>query len=218
MPIIVYNRIAFVVTRSEFLNEYKQLDNDETSILKNITKTFNFEKSVQAITKIYEKEKQEKNPESRHYRFDYYGQNAQSILLELTLFFSKFYHKLCIYDSAKILQSIDEYVLPHKKKYFTEKSHIVFNDGHLFYTIYLNQIKRIRGLINNFVVYLDTHTIHFCCDVGSGQFISIEPIVVDSKNEIIYQINDHDYIFERNKPSKYKLLRYRQKGFLVIIQ
>jgi len=222
MPIVVHKTIAFVVSRAEFFEEYSKLKTEEKNILKRITQMLDFEKSIAAITELYSKaiEKQKPNENSRLYYFDYKGEDAQNIVLELILFFSEFYHKLKIYDSQNSLQSIDEYLLPHKKKFFLEKSHITINSGLIHFTLYLAHIKRIKGLVNNFVVYLDNLILHFCSDINldNGVSIRIEPAIKDVNGEIHYKINDFDYIFDRNKPSKYRLLRFRQKGFLFLIQ
>lgn len=220
MPIILFKNIAYVVSRSEFINEYRKLDKEETTVLKKLMKKFDFEKSVLAITEIYNRgiEKHKSDEISKLFSFDYQMEEAQSIALELIIFFSEFYHKFSILDSEKNKQLINEYILPHKKKYFIEKSHIIINEGQIYYTLYINQISRIRGLINNFVIYLDNYLLHFCSDVGSEQFINIEPFMKNSINDNGYHLNDFDYIFERNKPSRYRLLKYRQKGFIVVIQ
>ena len=90
----------------------------------------------------------------------------------------------------------------------------------MYFTLYLDQIKRIKGIVNNFVIYLDNFILHFCSDINidNGFFIRIEPAIKDMNGEIHYQINDFDYMYDRNKPSKYKLLKFRQKGFLFLIQ
>jgi len=222
MPIVLYKNIAFVVSRTEFFEEYRKLETEEKSILKRLTQRLDFEKSITAITELYSRatEKQKSNENSRLYSFDYNGEDAQNIVLELILFFSEFYHKLKIYDSEKSLQSIHEYLLPHKKKFFLEKSHFTINSGLMYFTLYLDQIKRIKGIVNNFVIYLDNFILHFCSDINidNGFFIRIEPAIKDMNGEIHYQINDFDYMYDRNKPSKYKLLKFRQKGFLFLIQ
>jgi hypothetical protein len=221
MPILLYKDNAHVASRLEFINEYKKLVVEDNSILKRITDPFDFEKSVFAMSNIYSRvlEKKKLHTDEGLYSFDYHDDDAKDIALELILFFSEFYHKLKIFDSSKNLLSIKDFLLPHRILFFNEKSHFVITDGLLHFTIYLSQIKRVKGLVNNFIFYLDNLIIHFCSDISVdiGTYISLEPAVKDVNGKIHYQINDCDYLFKRNKPNRYKLLKFRRKGFIFVI-
>ncbi len=221
MPIIVHKNIAYVASRSEFLDEYKKLDKREKSVMERFSKPgFDFGYSVLAMTELFEKgkKKHENDFNSRLYCFNFHNENAQDIVIELLVFFSYFYYNVKILNSDFSLQPINEYLLPFKKFYFKEQSSITISDGKLNFTISIKQIKQIKGLINNFVVFLDYNLIHFCSDVQFGTYIKIIPFKYNQDGNNYYEINDSDYIFERNKPSKLKLSKYRKKGFLVIIQ
>lgn len=228
MPIFIHKNIAYVVSRTEFLKEYKKLDTEEKSILENLRKGFDFTKSVLAITELFEKHKEkhknENEPNKSLYSFNYYEKDAQDITMELLVLFSKFYHRLKIFDNDESLQSIREYLLPHKKLYFKETSNITIKDGYIGYTFYINQIRQIKGLVNNFNIYFDNQILHLSSNVYTGHQIKIIPYnynlynVVHEEKLLNHQINDSNYVFESNKPSRFKLLKYRKKGFLVVIQ
>ncbi len=221
MPIIVQNKIAYVVSRSEFLREYKKLDKKKESVLEQFSNLgFDFNFSVLAITELFKmgKKEHENDFNKRLYCFNFYHEDAQKIAMELIVFFSYFYHNVKVLDSENSIQPIKEYILPYNKFYFQEKSSITINDGRLEYTFLIKQIRQIKGLVNNFVVFLDNQLLHFCSDIRFGKFIKIIPFKYNPDSENYYEINDFDYVFERNKPNKYKLLKYRRKGILVIIQ
>ncbi len=221
MPIIVHKNISFVVSRAEFLREYKKYDKTEKSVLKQISNPgFDFSYSVLVITEIFEAKKKnhENDFNKKVYSFNYQNEDAQSIALELIIFFSKFYRKIKVLDSENSIQTINEYLLPFKKIYFQEKSKLTIKDGDLEFTIFLKQIKQIKGIVNNFIVFLDNYVIHFCSDIQLGKFIKIVPNKYEPDKVKYYSLNDNDYIFERNKPSKFKLSKFRKNGFLVMIQ
>jgi len=220
MPIIIYKDIAFVASRSEFLTEYKKIETEEKSILEKIMKGFDFDKSVLAITELYKrKEDEQKNDgNKRKFFFNYKDKDAQEITMELLVLFSKFYIPFKIIDSNNSLQPISEYLLPRAKFYFIEDSNITISIGDLYYNFFISQIRQVRGIINNFIIVFDHHIIHFCSELIDGKFIKIVPASYTANKEVYYRLNDFDYIYDRNRPSKYKLWKYRRKGFLVILQ
>lgn len=221
MPIIVHKNIAYVVSRSDFLKEYKKLDLKEKTVLEQFSKPgFDFNYSVLAITKLFEKGQKEHENDfnKRLYSFNFQNEDAQDIVMELLVFFSHFYHKIKVFDSNNSLQPISDYMLPFKKFYFKEDSKIILREGKMELTIFINQIKQIKGLINNFVIFFEDYLLHFCSDIRIGKFIKIIPLKYNADKQNYYKIDDYDYIFERNKPSKLKYAKYRQKGFLIIIQ
>lgn len=219
MPIILYENIPFVVSRSEFLSEYKKLETINQSNI-NLLKGFDFGISVSAITEIFIKSKElhKDDSNSRVYSFNFYEKDAIDITLELLLFFSKFYFRLKILDSNDCFQNIKEYILPQKEYYLKEDSSIKIQDGKMSYHICLNQIKQIQGLVNNFVICTNNQLIHFCSDVSFGKRINIISVQYNCNSVKSYGINDFDYVLERNMPSKFKLWRYREKGFLIVIR
>jgi len=147
MPIIVQNKIAYVVSRSEFLREYKKLDKKKESVLEQFSNLgFDFNFSVLAITELFKmgKKEHENDFNKRLYCFNFYHEDAQNIAMELIVFFSYFYHNVKVLDSENSIQPIKEYILPYNKFYFQEKSSITINDGRLEYTFLIKQITIIR--------------------------------------------------------------------------
>jgi len=219
MPIVLFENIPFVVSRSEFLSEYKKLDIAKISAFY-FFKGFDLGFSIAAITEIFirRKEQHKNDFNSRFYSFNYYGKDAQDIAMEILLFFSAFYFKLKILDSDKFTQDIKEYILPHKKFYFKEESLIEIQKNKMSCFIKLNQIQQIKGLVNDFVICTDSQLIHFYSDVMFGRGITIKSVEYSTNSIAEFGINDFDYVLERNMPSKHTLWRYRKKKFLFIIQ
>jgi len=221
MPIIIHKDIVYLVSRVEFLEEYKRIntvDKPITEITK--SKDFDFTKSVLAITESYKngKDRHANDLNKRLYAFNYFEKDAQDIVEELLVLFSSFYCKFKIFDNQNNLQLIEEYLLPHKNIRFQEKSNITISYRKLDYSLDISQIRQIKGLVNNFVIFLDNQILHFCSDIRFGKFIKILPFVYEINKENYFEINDFDYVFDRNRPNKYKFFNYRKKGFLVIIQ
>jgi hypothetical protein len=230
MPILINNNFAFVVTRSEFLKEYaviqekfKKQDVKEKNILDTIVDNFkglNFTYSAIAIYKLYEKAKEEHKNDfnKRLFCFNFYEEEAQAIAIELLVLFSEFYHRIKILDAEDNLINIREYLLPYKKFYLFETSKITICDGKLQYSFFLGSIRQVKGLINNFSLFLDNQLLHFCHDAHAGYFMKITPRKYSFDGANYYEISDYDYVFERNKPNRFKLIKYRKKGLLVLLQ
>jgi hypothetical protein len=221
MPIIIHKDIVYLVSRVEFLEEYKGIntvDKPITEITK--SKDFDFTKSVLAITESYKngKDRHANDLNKRLYAFNYFEKDAQDIVEELLVLFSSFYCKFKIFDNQNNLQPIEEYLLPHKNIRFQQKSNITISYRKLDYRLDISQIRQIKGLVNNFVIFLDNQILHFCSDIRFGKFIKILPFVYEINKDNYFEINDFDYVFDRNRPNKYKFFNYRKKGFLVIIQ
>ena len=90
MPILVHKNISFVVSRAEFLREYEKFDKSEKSVLEQFSNPgFEFSSSVLAITELFKARKQNHANDSNKniYSFNYQNKDAQSIVIELIIFF-----------------------------------------------------------------------------------------------------------------------------------
>lgn len=224
MPILFYGNDIYIVSYSEFLQEYKKINPEEKSVLKMITDGFDLSGSVLAITEIRKKEikKQKNDYNSRLYSFDFFEKDAQGIIRELLVVFSELYYcnKLSISDNNGFRYSIIGFLLPHGHLYLPEDPSISLSDKLLSITFSIKEVREVRGLVNNFVVHLDNLLLHFCYDVVQGKGIKIfsyDYTFWKDKIEKGYQICDYDYVFERQRPSKRFLRKYRRNGFLVVL-
>ena len=218
MPIIVQKNEAFVVSRSEFIEEYSKLNKEYIPSIS--TSNFDVFDSIIAITNLYVKRSEEVlkdkfNKET--YSFNYSEKEAQRIVLELLVFFSTFYYKIKIRSNNGI-QLIEDFLLPHTRFDYKEKTIITIEEGKMEYTFYINQIRHIKGIVNNFIIFFDDYSLHFCSDIREGKFIQFRPYKYKESYMNSYSVNESDYVFLRNLPNRFKLFKYRIKNFLVIIQ
>ncbi len=224
MPIILYDNIAFVVSKSEFLTEYKKLETKQASILERISSGYDFDLAVTAITELYTKGKEmhKDDLQSQLYSFNYSEGDAQGIVMELLVLFSALYHKsrIKICDTSGVHHFIRDYLLPHQVFHYWEDRKILIADRDFNFSFQIKEIKQIRGVLNNFVIHFNHLLLHFCFDAFHGKYIKIVEHNYDffrmNKN-IGYEICDFDYVFDRARPSKRFLWKYRREGFLVVL-
>lgn len=224
MPILFYGNDIYIVSYSEFLQEYKKINPEGKSVLKMLTDGFDLSCSILAIAEIRKKEiETHKNDyNSRLNSFDFFEKDAQGIIQELLVVFSELYYcnKLSISGKNGYRYSIVEFLLPHDHLYLPKDSSISISDKLLSVSFSIKEVREVRGLVNNFVVHLDNLLLHFCYDVVTGKGIKIFPhdySFWNGKIEKGYQICDYDYVFDRERPSKRFLRKYRRNGFLVVL-
>jgi len=224
MPIVLYNNIAYVVSKSEFLTEYKKLENNQKTILERISSGYNFDLAVAAITELYSKGKELHKGDfnSRLYAFNYCEGDAQSIVMELLVLFFALYHKnrIKIYDTTGVHHFIKDYLLPHQIFHYWSDREIIVADKNFNFTFRIHDIKHVRGILNNFVIHFDNLLLHFSFDPLQGKHISVVQHNYDfykTHKDIGYEICDFDYVFDRGRPNNRFLRKYRKKGFLVVL-
>lgn len=224
MPILLYDHIAYVTSKSEFLTEYKKLENNQKSILERISSGYNFDLAVTAITELYSrgKEKHKDDSNSRIYSFDYYEGDAHSIVMELLVLFFALYHKnrIKIYDTSGMHHFIKDYLLPHQVFHHWEDREIIIADRNFNFKFQTKDIRQIRGVLNNFVIHFNNLLLHFCFDASCGKHINMVQHNYEyfrTYKDIGYEICDFDYVFNRARPRKRFLWKYRKNGFLVVL-
>jgi hypothetical protein len=224
MPILIYEKVVHVVSFSEFVQAYRKICPEEKPILERLTKGFEFTASVGAMSRLWAKRKETYQNEDppRLFSFNYQGNDAQNIAMELLVLFAALYHsgKLFISDGTNNVISIQDYLLPHGHHYNQIRPDITVMDNRFKLEFSIIQIREIRGIINNFVIHLDNQLIHFCYDGYYGKKINIVQHNYDfykDRTDRGYTICDYDYVFDRGRPRWSFLRRFRRNGFLVII-
>lgn len=223
MPIVIYKSIAYIVSKAEFLTEYKKLESKQKSILEQISSGYDFDHSVLAITELYSqgKEKHKDDYNSQLYSFDYYDNDAQSIVMELLVLFSALYHKnkIKIYDTTGVHHFIKDYLLPHRVFHYWDDRKIIIEDKNFDFTFQIQDIKQIRGLLNNFVIHFDSLLLHFSFYAGHRKISIIQHnySFYKTHKDVGYQICNYDYFFDLGRPRRRFLWKYRKKGFLVVL-
>lgn len=218
MPIFIDNRDVFILQKHDFHVRYSGILPKKESMFSEISvddkaySTFLSRMSVHYRT--IEKLVESKDGVMISNKFDFHGGEAQELILELILFFSAFYIKLDVLTGRNSKQNISEYILPHLKDYISNGHYIVVKQKKIEILINRKKVNRVIGIPNNFLIFHDQYIIHFCKDVFLGKFIKLIPI--SSTTNYFEGLRCFDYIFERNKPSKYRLNKYRIDKRLII--
>jgi hypothetical protein len=211
MPIFLIKDLPIIASKTEFLRKYNNEEIKKSAF--SFLKGYDFTESIGAMLKIW-KEREVRDLEKEHY-FAYEGKEAQEIIVELLVFFSHFYGVFKLLDSNDSIQPIKEYILPHVRFYFKEDQSIKLMIERTIHTVHIDKIRFIKGVINNFVVSTDSTSYYFL--TYRSKRILIEPNKYNYNGDISVDVYSQSYHFNFHRPSRWKLLRFRKKGCLLIM-
>lgn len=210
MPIFIIKDWPIIASKSEFLSEYSKLPaiNNGEELNTACQIMLDLDKKRELNTK------DKSDWEMNRYNFSYSENEAKEVVVELLLFHSYFYGGFELYDWNDKKIDISDFVRSfHLKDDQFTRLKIVLND--LSIELSLADIKRIQGVVNNFVIETEKLLYFFSSTIYIKKRIRI---VLNTFNDVSSKsANGASYIFDSNRPNKNKLRKFRTHDCLLIM-